>query len=315
MSSDPLREFFDSIDMNTVKEMVENNQEENINLEFKIVNNQNFNHRDDRKNLAKALSGFANSSGGIIIWGVEARKNSENIDCAINIKPIESLPLLLTRLNQFIGQAVSPIVDGVENRALTTENNNGIVVTYIPESFNGPYMAKLGEDRYYKRSGDSFYRMEHFDIADMFGRRKTSLLSVKYSISQAGSSKKSIVNYRNLGYRISLGLKNNGRGSARAPYVALNGDLLQPLRIGTPQNNFMNQLANIQEDRWYRFGANAGLVIHPGIQIEFIYFSGTFRSDLRKVEDITVEYQVTSEDQQMINNSFTIQSTEILEMY
>lgn len=29
-------------------------------------------------------------------------------------------------------------------------------------------MAKLEEDRYYKRSGDSFYRMEHFDLEDMF---------------------------------------------------------------------------------------------------------------------------------------------------
>jgi hypothetical protein len=33
-------------------------------------------------------------------------------------------------------------------------------------------MAKLGEDRYYKRSGDSFYVMEHFDLEDMFGRRQ-----------------------------------------------------------------------------------------------------------------------------------------------
>ena len=32
-------------------------------------------------------------------------------------------------------------------------------------------MAKAGEDRYYKRSGASFYRMEHFDLEDMFGRR------------------------------------------------------------------------------------------------------------------------------------------------
>ena len=30
-------------------------------------------------------------------------------------------------------------------------------------------MAKLGEDRYYKRSGDSFRKMEHFDLEDMFG--------------------------------------------------------------------------------------------------------------------------------------------------
>jgi hypothetical protein len=40
-------------------------------------------------------------------------------------------------------------------------------------------MAKLGEDRYYKRSGDSFYRMEHFDLEDMFGRRQKPILAVQ----------------------------------------------------------------------------------------------------------------------------------------
>jgi hypothetical protein len=33
-------------------------------------------------------------------------------------------------------------------------------------------MAKLGEDRYYKRSGGAFYVMEHFDLEDVFGRRQ-----------------------------------------------------------------------------------------------------------------------------------------------
>ena len=31
-------------------------------------------------------------------------------------------------------------------------------------------MAKLGENRYYQRSGDQFRMMEHFQVADMFGR-------------------------------------------------------------------------------------------------------------------------------------------------
>ena len=39
-------------------------------------------------------------------------------------------------------------------------------------------MAKLGENRYYKRSGDSFYQMEHFDLEDMFGRRRKPKLKM-----------------------------------------------------------------------------------------------------------------------------------------
>jgi len=36
----------------------------------------------------------------------------------------------------------------------------------------------LGEDRYYKRGGDRFYKMEPFDVADMFGRRRAPVLHV-----------------------------------------------------------------------------------------------------------------------------------------
>jgi hypothetical protein len=45
---------------------------EHLLLDFKTVNSASFN-RDDRRSLACALSGFANSSGGLIVWGVDAR--------------------------------------------------------------------------------------------------------------------------------------------------------------------------------------------------------------------------------------------------
>jgi hypothetical protein len=40
-------------------------------------------------------------------------------------------------------------------------------------------MAKFGQDRYYKRSGDTFRRMEHFDLEDMFGRRPRPKLELQ----------------------------------------------------------------------------------------------------------------------------------------
>jgi predicted HTH transcriptional regulator len=70
----PLAEDFERIDLNEVNDYVAAQQEENLVLEFKSVNSADLSNADDKKNLAKALSGFANSSGGIIVWGVEARK-------------------------------------------------------------------------------------------------------------------------------------------------------------------------------------------------------------------------------------------------
>jgi predicted HTH transcriptional regulator len=77
-----LWDWYNSIELSDVYQFISNQQEENIFLEFKTVSSENLSDRGDRKNLAKALSGFANSSRGLIVWGVDARKNLSDIDCA-----------------------------------------------------------------------------------------------------------------------------------------------------------------------------------------------------------------------------------------
>ena len=165
---------YNELSLEDINDFVSLKQEENLTLDFKTINNANLTNKDDKRNLAKSLSAFANSSGGLVIWGVEAKKNKKGIDCATGLKEIEDIRLFLSRLNEFTGMAVSPIVDDVRHRIIETSANKGIAITYIPESSSGPHMAKMGEDRYYKRSGDSFYRLEHFDLEDMFGRRSYS---------------------------------------------------------------------------------------------------------------------------------------------
>ena len=84
-------------------------------------------------------------------------------------------------LQSLTGEATNPTVDGVVHRLVMNDTDNnlaGFIVTLVPESDRGPHMAKQGADRYYKRSGDSFYKMEHFDIEDMFGKRQKPRLEV-----------------------------------------------------------------------------------------------------------------------------------------
>ena len=161
---------FDQLDVNAIRQFRTDGREEDIHLEFKTVNDPEMN-RDDRKNLAKCISGFANSDGGMVVWGVEAKKNADGIDCVSSLPEIDRPQLFLTKLNEFTGQSVSPLVDGVRHKILETSTGRGYAATLIPQSNAVPHMA-MPERRYYKRSGDSFYVMEHFDLDDMFGRRQ-----------------------------------------------------------------------------------------------------------------------------------------------
>jgi hypothetical protein len=152
-----LEQLFDSLSAGDLDSYIVAGQEEHLLLDFKTITKSDLSHSDDKKNLAKAISGFANSSGGIVIWGIDARKNQNGIDCAVGKEEIKSLSMFLSRLNEFTGLAVSPIADGVRHRSILTGVDEGFAISLIPES-DSPYMAKFHEDRYYKRSGDSFYR-------------------------------------------------------------------------------------------------------------------------------------------------------------
>ena len=173
-----LTETFDQFDLGQIDDYLKRRQEEHLQLDFKTIKSASLASADDRRNFAKSLSGFANSAGGIIVWGIDARRNDEGIDCAVAASEIKELPMLLSRLNEFTGQAVSPIVDGVRHRPIERALGIGFAATLVPESQSAPHMAKLGEDRYYKRSGASFYKMEHFDLEDMFGRRQKPSLEI-----------------------------------------------------------------------------------------------------------------------------------------
>jgi len=178
---------------------------EDLTVDFKQAPTS-FGKPEERKVLARAISGFANSSGGLVVWGIDARPDDDGIDCAQEAIPLTNGDLFMTRLIEHAGNATSPVVDAVEHRLL--EGTGGpFALTFVPESERGPHMAKLGEDRYYKRSGDHFYRMEHFDIADMFGRRARPELRLFVEMRHFGEP------------HIVLGLENVGRGGVVAPYL------------------------------------------------------------------------------------------------
>src|SRR6266849_944331 len=209
-----LRERFEAIDLAAIDSFIVDHHEESLHLDFKTVDPQL--SRDDRRNLAEAISGFANAEGGLIVWGVDARPNTQGIDAAMGKKEISPLSLFLSKLNRYTGDAVTPILDGVNHRRLITQADRGFAVTLVPASDAGPHMAKLGVDRYFKRSGSQFLRMEHFEVEDLFGRRKRPMLSLSWHAMVASRTGDGGIDYR-----LILGIENSGRGSAKAPFVAL----------------------------------------------------------------------------------------------
>jgi hypothetical protein len=196
-------------------------QEENLWLDFKEESDPSRIgiSGDDRRNYARALSGFSNSLGGVVVWGIKARKEHEHApDVACELKPIKSVKRYLTDLNSLTGSALVPINHGVQNYVIYVNDDEskdeGFVVTYVPETSGLPHRAMCKENIYYTRSGDSFYIMEHHQLADMFGKRQKPDLHLFYRLEKTLTGNK---------YKIYIivGIENKGRYLATYPALRI----------------------------------------------------------------------------------------------
>jgi len=302
---------FKNITLDQIDNYIKYKQEEHLHLEFKVINKSDFSHRDDRKNFAKAVSGFANSDGGIIVWGIEANsKNDEGIDCATSKQELEHASLFLSKLNEFTGQASTPIVDGIRHKIISTEGKKGFVATLIPSSDSGPFMGKLGEDRYYKRSGDSFYKMEHFDLEDMFGRRRKPLLELDINFNQVSKIRDEIRLY------LLITITNVGRGSAKSPFLslALNKGLReQQFGVDGNGNRGLKWVSQSKNNKILKFGGNQDIVIHPNVSLDVTKLQKNYSLKNPNFEDLEIQYELVAEGINIFQSSILLDADSISE--
>ncbi len=238
-----LKQRFDSLTAQKVEAM--KGEPEGLHLDAKRLGSDG----DNRKNLAKCIAGFANAEGGIVLWGVKATKDA-GVDCINEFPGVDQPDALASRLNELTAMATSPGVLGVESKALVRDDGKGYVATYVPESSAGPHMARFGVDQYIQRIGQSFLPMEHFQVADMFGRRARPELEVYATeVGERG---------------LHIHIMNKGRGSARHPYLHLK--VRPPLEQPNPLPNFTHGASSLG-DGSILFVGIGDMVIHPGMAV------------------------------------------------
>ena len=153
---------------------------ETLHLEFKRKGNSRNGVPDDedKKKFSKTLSAFANSDGGVLLWGIGTQKQKGR-DVACRLEPITDVTEFRSRLGQYLKDAAQPYVDGVLLDILdsTSTSGAGYLKCLVPASTKTPHRA-MGDREYYKRSAEGCYRLEHFDLEDMFGRRQRPYLEL-----------------------------------------------------------------------------------------------------------------------------------------
>jgi len=170
-----------------VEEYFNNRQSEELFLDFKRSADEGKGrklHDHDLNNLARAISGFGNSEGGVIVWGVDCndKDKSNTGDFPQARRYIEDPQRFASRLEGAVSGRTVPPHPGVRHHALTasTGNNEGYVATYIPKSYLAPHQT-VGTSHYYIRAGSDFSPTPHGVLAGMFGQHPQPMIALTVS--------------------------------------------------------------------------------------------------------------------------------------
>lgn len=126
---------------------------------------------DDRRNLAKCISGFGNSEGGVVIWGVECSRDSAVGDVAKSKVKVHNVHRFMSWVENAISGCTIPSHNKVRNHIISCDKNgDGYLATYIPKSDQSPLMTTIGS-HIYIRSGSNNVPAPYSVIAGMFGRQ------------------------------------------------------------------------------------------------------------------------------------------------
>lgn len=191
-------------------------------------------HQNDRANLAKALSGFANSEGGVIVWGVDCRPGEDSADVAQAKRPIENVVRFVSLLEGAVSGCTVPSCPGVRSIRIERSERSGFAATLVPKSNRVPH-RDIVKDRYFIRAGSDFVPVPHAVLAGMFGRRPQPALChdwIPGAFSYSGG--------REILSDCRIIVVNEGRGIAR--------DVFLTLDISAPGSPSVFRLAQAKKD-------------------------------------------------------------------
>lgn len=261
------RLLFDKLDLAYINENMVGKEFENNWLECKEKSRSDHGGLDDtdKKYFAKALSGFANTAGGVLIFGLEAR-TKEEIDQIQSIKPIQQLKRFESALREYESRAVERHVLGVEYKPIKTAGEDeGILAILIPESPHLPHRSLKDKD-FYLRAGGVFSPLPLTLIEDLLFRRVRPKLNIHFYAQE-----------RDL-FNIVVILRNDGKVSARWPYITIR----LPNAVEPPKYELDGTVLHtwiVMEEFQGKVGAflvfrnGANLIVHPGTEVPLLEFS------------------------------------------
>lgn len=221
--------------------------------------------------FAKAQSGFANTSGGVLIWGLKATKKDDT-DIVHSIAEIQGLKAFESRMRELETRGVERLIEGIEYKAIEKKKDTGILAIFIPQSRRPPHRS-LRDFKFYIRAGGTFSSLDLNIIEELFHRR--SMPELDFCVRYENSSHVRVI------------LKNAGEASAKAPFMVFSmPEGFSPTGFELDGNTRLTSCIRAASyrnsaGRFIEWKDGPKFVIHPEQEIQIIelrHVPGTFVS-------------------------------------
>lgn len=166
------RTFYDSLDsMDAVARLIEPPLHESQTLEYKAAARPF--DENERAGLAKEVCALANSSGGVIIYGITTARDDRTKPTGLSGFDVRNVELF----DQTVATRIQKPVVGLERKVLPAEAPQ-VLIVFVPKSIYSPHQDTQ-VFRYFYRSGSVSRPMPHDLVELHFGRRLGPVLRLE----------------------------------------------------------------------------------------------------------------------------------------
>lgn len=168
------RESPDQIQIEDVKKLIENETEESLHLDYEEVPRTNVQY----DGLARHISGFLNTSGGAVVFGLsERKKKGRNVPYRVTWTTIKK-----ETIENNLYQKIDPWYEGIQICPIKnpSDTSQRIFIIFVPKSEQPPHMAN---HTYYIRLNFQTQPLGHEQVSAIFRQhyfQKYDLINTVY---------------------------------------------------------------------------------------------------------------------------------------
>jgi hypothetical protein len=162
-----------------LNELTFNSVEENGHLDYKGAGS--LGKSDGKKaEISKDVSAFANSDGGIIIYGLKEFDEGDKRHLPEGLDPIDGSQFSKEWLEQVINSTISPRITNITITPIQTDEPSLNLVVYVVEIPKGITAHQAKDKRYYRRFNFESQMMDDWEIKDIINRQTKTNIQISF---------------------------------------------------------------------------------------------------------------------------------------